>query len=789
MKTHLLIIYLVVIGLVANAQPFSVKTTHTKKPDYFAKTPLLRDMKMIAPQDVEVNEGETEVKNFNRNPLEKPSSFYGDPPFDGLLQNLMGNRRPDSISANFEGTGNLQNVLPPDTEGDVGPNHYLQMVNMSFTVYSKSGEILYGPASNLSIWQHAPDPWSETSSGDPIVLYDERADRWLVSELALPGHRQGPYYEKIAVSETSDPTGAWYLYGYEYDYFCDYPKLGVWHDGYYMTANNYEWVNNQYDFHAVGVSVFERDSMLIGSPDARLIFLDLYPNTVPWSMLPADFDGAPPEDDAPHYLAVYKEASDDKIFIYQVETDWDNPGNSEISLRTTLFPEPFTGNLPDGIPQPDGAPYLAPMSNRLMYRLQYRNFGDYETMVANHTVNRGENIAGIRWYEFRKEEGNDWQIYQEGTYSPDNTHRWMGSIAMDAYGNIALGYSVSSNRVYPGVRFTGRFADDPLGVMTLEEQEIIEGRGVQLHSNHRWGDYSCMSVDPADQTHFWYTQQYYQETSNRDWKTRIAGFNINPLLNLSVTADSNTVCQGSETTLHALPAGGSENYTFNWISDPPGFTSTEQHPVVSPEVDTRYICKVNDGVNFVTDSIMIHVQTPPSAYSGPDTTICANHSYHILESTAENHTGLLWETTGDGQFSDTTQLHPVYLPGPEDIQNEGVTLSLTAQPLSQCDPLTDQMTLTIDPCTGFTEGQAAQPHISLEPNPVKDMFTLTVKGYSEKVHFSLLNATGTRVHQAVFRANGNSVEKAIHVSHLSPGIYFAKITLGDEQKVMKVVVE
>ena len=163
-------------------------------------------------------------------------------------------------------------------------------------------------------------------------------------------------------------------------------------------------------------------------------------------------------------------------------------------------------------------------------------------MVANHTVNTGSGIAGIRWYEFRNE-GQGWEIYQQGTYSPDDTHRWMGSIAMDGYGNIALGYSVSDSDTYPSIRFTGRHKYDLPGVMTLSEQEVITGSGVQLNTNHRWGDYSCMSVDPSDQTTFWYTQEYYATTGNRSWQTRICSFNINAFLGLEVSSDEDAAAK------------------------------------------------------------------------------------------------------------------------------------------------------------------------------------------------------------------------------------------------------
>ncbi len=604
--SHILLFFFIFFFyLEGRTQDNSIHPQNTRKADYFAKTPPLRDMKVIRASESLSAESDEGIAEIIQEPDFEKRTFMNNPPLDPVLQDYMGKKNIRDISVNAEGVGNLQNVLPPDTEGDVGLDYYLQMVNMSFAVYDKSGGLVFGPVSNATIWQNAPEPWAGSSNGDPIALYDEQAQRWLISELSFPNHPLGPYYEKIAISETSDPTGSWYLYGFQYNYFCDYPKIGVWNDGYYMTTNNNYWDGSQWHFHAVGVSVFERDSMLAGSANANRIFFDLYPDNQTWSVLPADFDGTPPPEGRPELLAYYKEGSPDRIGFFEVETDWADPGNSTLSLSTTLYPAAFTGDLPDGITQPDGAPYLASMSNRLLYRLQYRKFDTYECMVANHTVNRGFGIAGIRWYEFRNY-GPGWQIYQQGTYSPDNTHRWMGSIAMDAYGNIALGYSVSDNAIYPSIRFTGRFKDDPPGEMTVTEQEIISGSGVQTNTNHRWGDYSCMSVDPADQTTFWYTQEYYETTGNRSWQTRIAAFNINDYLSLDLSADDDTVCIGNSTFLHAMPAGGSGEYEFSWTSVPAGFSSSLQNPLINPDTTTQYICQLHDGVNTVTDTLIIY---------------------------------------------------------------------------------------------------------------------------------------------------------------------------------------
>ncbi|MBN3036743.1 MAG: hypothetical protein JW861_14250, partial [Bacteroidales bacterium] len=604
-RTFIVITFLFLLTGLTSGQEESVSPSRCEKPVFFTKTAALRDMPVIPPEALLSAGGHDEVENTDR-PGQTPAVCFTDP----LWQSFDGFRSPGTFVSNFEGVGNLQYKIPPDTEGDVGPQHYLQMINMSFAVFDKEGNILYGPAANVTIWQGMPAPWSSVSNGDPIVLYDEAADRWLVSELSFPTHPLGPYYIKIAVSATGDPTGSWYLYGYEYDYFCDYPKFGVWHDGYYLTTNNNYWENNAWHFHAVGVSVFQRDSMLTGSPDAQRIFFDFYPNQVPWSVLPADSDGDPPPAGLPAYLAYLDEGNPDRITMYQVITDWVIPSHSSLQWMVTLLPEPFSGSLPAGIEQPENAPYLAPLSNRIMYRLQFRQFDGYHAMVTNHTVNRGDAVAAVRWYEFR-DAGSGWVIHQQGTYSPDDRYRWMGSIAMDGYGNIALGYSVSSKEVYPSIRYTGRKAGDPPGVMTLAEEVIMEGYGVQLNPNHRWGDYSSMSVDPTDQCTFWYTQQYYEMTGDRSWQTRIAAFHIQDYPGLQVAAEPDSLCLGEEVQLYAIPAGGSGNYSYSWYSDPPGFYSSQQDPVDVPGTTTVYFCEVDDGVNQLSDQVTVFVQPPP----------------------------------------------------------------------------------------------------------------------------------------------------------------------------------
>ncbi len=327
--------------------------------------------------------------------------------------------------------------------------------------------------------------------------------------------------------------------------------MGVWPDGYYFSFNMFGG-----DYRRAAVCSLERDAMLIGDSNARMILFDMPDGSEPWSLLPADFDGTPPPEGTPDYFAYAMDdayGSGDYISIWAFRSDWQNPENSTFEEVTRLDTEPFNSHFCEGslgacLSQPDGGPLLEALSDRLMYRLQYRNFGDYQVMLTNHTVNAdGNGHAGIRWYEMRdNNDGNGWFIYQQGTYAPDEHHRWMASIAMNGKGYIALGFSIVSATKYPSIRYTGRSPNDPPGQMTFYEEEIQAGSGVQTGDAARWGDYSMMSVDPVDDTTFWFTTEYVKQTGAVSWRTRVAGFtmaedHISP-------ADVNDLAAGANTT-------------------------------------------------------------------------------------------------------------------------------------------------------------------------------------------------------------------------------------------------
>ena len=455
---------------------------------------------------------------------------------DPALQSALPGPSAPTTGPNFEGVSNVNSVLPPDTDGDIGPNHYVQMVNLSFAIWNRNGTLLYGPVNNSTLWQGFGGPCAANNDGDPIVLYDHLADRWMMSQFALPNYPLGPFYQCIAVSQTPDPLGAWRRYEFlmSQTKLNDYPKFGVWPDGYYMSINQFNCNVSGCSWGGQGTVVFERDKMLLGQP-ARMVYFDLHstdPNL--GGMLPSDLDGPAPPAGAPNYFVEVDDDawgySPDQLQIWDFRVNWSSPSASTFTRQATLGTAAFDTNLcgysRNCVPQPVTARKLDAISDRLMYRLQYRNFGSHQALVVNHTVDaNGLDRAGIRWYELRKTSGG-WSIRQQSTFSPDSDHRWMGSLAMNGAGDMALGYSISSGTLYPSIRATGRLATDALSQMTQGEIVLRLGSGYQTHSASRWGDYSMMGVDPVDDCTFWYTQEYYAVAGSAPWQTRIAAFKL-----------------------------------------------------------------------------------------------------------------------------------------------------------------------------------------------------------------------------------------------------------------------
>jgi hypothetical protein len=493
-----------------------------------------------------------------RGPRAKDTGFGGDAAVQSFSQEAAPLATPTIPSPllTFEGLSNQDNfntfgfrVNPPDPNGDVGPNHYVEMINLLFAVYSKTGTRLLGPVDTGTLWTGFAITDCTDPSGDPIVLYDQLDDRWILTQFTTRGPE---YWNCMAVSQTGDPTGAYYRYAFSTGVnFPDYPKYGLWRNAYVITTREFGPTTE----YGIGVYGLERDKMLAGDPNARVVsfFLDgNVPGMLPLvgdGLLPADIDGklkpaidaAIPligtQDDGGPYGATF-----DALNIWELKLSWRSTPIASVTLKTQLPVASFDSIFPcaptsrDCLPQPGIAnpdQYLDILSyrQRPTWRLAYRNFKTYETLVTNQSVEALPGVAGVRWYEIRRT-GGSYSIYQQGTYAPnDGVNRWMGSVAMDRQSNIALGYSVvNATSVFPGIRYTGRLNGDTLGQMTLGEATLINGSGVQRTTNSRWGDYTSMNIDPSDDCTFWYVNEYYtaagQASSVAGWQTRVGNFKL-----------------------------------------------------------------------------------------------------------------------------------------------------------------------------------------------------------------------------------------------------------------------
>jgi hypothetical protein len=507
---------------------------------------------------------------------------------DPLVAHSLNGGQTPGLDFDFEATGNptgCGGCSPPDINGDVGPNHYVHMVNATkVAIYNKSGTLIDGPFDLGTLWSSGT---CQGDAGDPIVLYDPLADRWLLSQFADPSHMC------VAISQTADPTGSYYTYTFNVGSFPDYFKFGVWPDGYYMSANE-----GSYTAYA-----FDRVKMLAGQSATFQKFTggtNLY--------LPSDVDGptAPPAG-APNIFYTYKDNSfhggSDRLELRAFEVDWVTPANSTFTLVASPNISAYT-YTPCGffnfncIRQQGTTQRFDAVAEWPMFRFPYRNFGSYEVLVGVFVVGGGlgEEGAALRWFELRNS-GSGWTLFQEGTFDPGDGHdRVNPSIAMDQAGNIAMGYTVSSSGMRPAIRYTSRLASDPLGTMQAEAV-LINGAGSQTGSN-RWGDYSAIAVDPANDCSFWYTNEYYPANAGSTWKTRVGVFTMPGCesaadFTLEATPDEQSICAGDaavyDVSIGSI-GGFGDPVTLTADGEPAGTTANfSPNPVTPPDSSTLTI--------------------------------------------------------------------------------------------------------------------------------------------------------------------------------------------------------
>ncbi|HXA64503.1 MAG TPA: DUF2341 domain-containing protein, partial [Bryobacteraceae bacterium] len=617
------ILCLALSGLPAPAQNSGVEVTPAVKHDV---SPPLRAILPVPPQPAQ-----RETHPHQTHPA-KPVTNQPDP----VVQTSAGPLVAASGSHSFAGVGNgdygfFDNAAPPDTNGAVGATQFVQWVNTSFAIFAKSsGALIYGPAAGNTLWSGFGGGCETNNDGDVIAQYDKINNRWIMSQLSVS---TTPYTQCVAVSTTADATGTWNRYAFQQPNFNDYPKLAVWPDAYYISFNMFTGSNT---FLGPRACALDGAAMRAGSAANQICFQ--LGNSF-GSMLPSDLDGStlPPAGSPDFYLSL----ATNSLNLWKFHVDFTTPANSTfvgpVNIPVAAYNEACGGGT--CIPQSGTSQQLDSLGDRLMYRLAYRHFPDgHESLVANHSVGTGSGNVGVRWYELRNPNVTP-TVFQQGTFAPDRNYRWMGSIAMDQVGNIAMGYSVSSSSMSPAIRFTGRVPTDPLGTMEAENV-IINGTGSQLKNLSRWGDYSSIALDPLDDCNFWYTNEYMKSSGTFNWSTWVYSFafptcssSVPPDFSISSTPTFQSVVQGNSTsyTVNVIPSGGfGSDVTLGVSGIPSGASASfSPNPVTggfgSPTLSvnagssmpgnyTLTITASGGGINHAT-SVTLTIVPPPIAVS------------------------------------------------------------------------------------------------------------------------------------------------------------------------------
>ncbi len=778
MKKLFILALFVILGMnFSFAQEDAQKPTVIKA-NYFDISPPLRDMVQRSDAVIDNSWKQGAVKN-KLNTYSNETVNTDAQGADPVHQFNFGDVTSDTTIQNFDGVG-AQGSWPPDTDGDVGLSHYMQVVNVRFAVYDKNGNKLLGPSNNSTIFNGLPH---NTNDGDAILLYDENADRWLFSQFALPNYPNGPFYENVAISQTNDPTGTWYRYQFTFTDMPDYPKLAVWADGYYMTIRRFS--SGAGNWLGPSVVAMDRDKMLVGDQSAAMVMFNM-PSSAEGTQA-ADCDSEFPVLGTPCPVGYLTTTT---VKLYDFHVDWATPANSTFLQNYTIPISMFSALNGNTVPQKNTTAKLDAMSGkRIMFRMPYRKFNGYSSMLLNTTVN-ASGVAGIRWMELRNVAGA-WSLYQEGTYAPgDGHHRWMGSIAMDSAGNIALGYSISSSTMFPSIRYTGRMFGDPLGQMTIAEKGIINGGGSQTTSDGRWGDYSAMAADPSVVGKFWYTQEYYTSTSNSNWKTRVGSFSFSNVFATVTTAMPNPVCLGDSTLLSVNAYGGSGVYTYAWSLNGTQF-STEQSVKVAPTDTTRYVVTSSDGSSTRIDTVKVNVQFKPVVFAGADTIVCWYVTAVDLHGSATNYKLFGWSTTGSGTFTSTSTFETTYLPSLDDKLAGYVDLKLVASSNAPCTGnVTSTKRVTFDVCTGIAGTDNTAPGLLIQPNPARETVAIGIKGIQTgSAVLTITNLDGKYIFSENIEASASPVIRKMDISGYAKGIYLVQLKTGKTVVTEKLIVQ
>lgn len=591
----MLLMSLVAVSLAAQQTPPKVLTNpDVNTPLYFDVSRPLRDMATEVSTQPGFHLG-SPVKYPHLQELQQAAQ-QNQQIKDGALQVSGGAPVAATLGLNLLGVGNgfpgySVPDAPPDTVMAVGDTQVLEWVNVSYAVFNKTtGAVVAGPIAGNAFWSGFGGGCQTANSGDPVVLFDKIAHRWV----AVQNVFSSPYMTCVAISTTADATGSYYRFAYSQPGFPDYPKWGVMPDGYYQSQNNFG--SSGSSFAGARACAYERAKMLTGDSSAKQICFQA--GTFDDSLLPGDLDSAgtlPPSGQQEVFLGSIDESSSN-VYKYLFHADFTTPANSTFTGVGGTMPIAVAsyslacGGFSACIAQKGITDKLDSLGDRLMFRLAYRNFSDHQTWLVSHSVTAGSS-TGMRWYEFHAPENStSLSVYQQGTFAPDSNYRWMGSIAMDQAQDIALGYSVSSSTVYPSISYTGRVATDALGTMETEAS-IVSGSGSQSDTSNRWGDYSAMVIDGSDDCTFWYSQEYYTVTATFDWSTRITSLKFPgcggpppPDFTISASPSSVTVAQGNQgnSTITTTVLNGFNNAIALTSSGAPAGTTVTFNPTSIP---------------------------------------------------------------------------------------------------------------------------------------------------------------------------------------------------------------
>lgn len=710
-----LIIFLFVLTTTnLQAQDKPISPSVVGKGVFLGETKPLRDIPALTPAELKQLDKKLRHRELNEG-LEKREYPFADIALpkgpDPVWQSQAAqNTKAPSTAQIF--AGQSTSSYPPDCNGTMGQNYFMQTINTTYAIYDRTGTKVAGPTNMNQLFNGVTG--SNCNDGDPIVLYDEMADRWLACEFSLCGSNDRMM---LAVSTTNDPTGTWYAYSFDVADLPDYPKFSVWQDGYYMGDNNSSG-NDIY--------VFDRNQMLTGGTSPGFVGFNnpWRPGSVDGFMCvpPVDNDGASAPTGAPGlFIALSDDAFNsgtDQLWIYELHVNWQSTSSSTFNRVQQIDVAPFDSNFGNNwtnIKQLGTSQELDAVPQVIMNVPQYRNFGSYQTLVCCHTVDvDNTDHAGVRWYELRKTGTSNWTVRQQGTYAPDAHSRWMGSIMMNGSNAIGLGYSISSSTINPGIRVCGQTPAEYLnasGIMDYPEEIIHTGTASQT-GIERWGDYSSMAVDPADDGTFWYTNQYVSGGS----KTKIASFTVGPLLpSVDFTASNTLPCKDntivnftSNTT--GSPTVYSWSFTPNTVTYANGTTSASTNPQVVFNAYGPYTVALTvtntAGSNTATKTDFVHVNVANPLFSANATTVVVGNSITFTDASTCDATSWNWNF-GDGATPTTANTQGPHMVTYSSTGLKTVTLTVNGgntntktDYVNVIDPSINMSSATIAACNG-----------------------------------------------------------------------------------------